>query len=119
MSDAPVRRGDILAGKYRVEYVLGAGNMGVVVAATQLDLDRLVALKFLLHGKAASREQRERFGREVRAAGRFKSQHVVRVLDVGTHDNDLYIVMEFLEGVDLANVLRAYGPLPMESAVEY
>jgi serine/threonine-protein kinase len=67
MSDAPVRCGDILAGKYRVERILGAGNMGVVVAATHVDLGQIVAIKLMLSSKAATQEQRERFLREPRA----------------------------------------------------
>jgi eukaryotic-like serine/threonine-protein kinase len=120
MSEAPVRPGDILAGKYRVERILGAGNMGVVVAAMHVELGQRVALKFLLSGKAEAREQRERFLREARAAGRLKSQHAARVLDVGTLENEApYIVMEFLEGQDLAALLKARGPLPFEEAVIY
>jgi eukaryotic-like serine/threonine-protein kinase len=120
MSEVPVLPGDILAGKYRVERVLGAGNMGVVVAATHVDLGQRVALKFMLPGKAEARERRERFLREARAAVRLKSQHIARVLDVGTLQNEApYIVMEFLEGQDLAALLKARGPLPFEEAAMY
>jgi serine/threonine-protein kinase len=120
MADPAVRPGDILAGKYRVERILGAGNMGVVVAATHVDLDQPVAIKLMLPGKAASREHRERFLREARAASRLKSQHVVRVFDVGIlEDESPYMVMEFLEGRDLAALLTAQGPLPIEEATEY
>jgi serine/threonine-protein kinase len=120
MEDAPVRPGDILASKYRVEHVLGAGNMGVVVAARHTTLGQVVALKFMLAGMAAHPAQRERFLREARAAVRLKSQHVARVLDLGTLENDApYIVMEFLEGQDLDARLKARGPLPFDEAVEY
>ncbi|APR77728.1 Serine/threonine-protein kinase pkn3 [Minicystis rosea] len=120
MVDTPVREGDVLAGKYRVDRVLGTGNMGVVVAATHVDLGQRVALKFMLPGKENGPEQRQRFLREARAAVRLRSQHVARVLDVGTLENESpYIVMEFLEGRDLADTLRARGPLPFDEAVEY
>jgi eukaryotic-like serine/threonine-protein kinase len=120
MTDAPVHPGDILAGKYRVDRVLGKGNMGVVVAATHVDLGQRVALKFMLSGQGQSREHRERFLREARAAVRLRSQHVARVIDVGTLENDApYIVMEFLEGGDLAAVLKEQGPLSFADAVEY
>jgi len=120
MNEAPVRPGDILGGKYQVEHVLGAGNMGLVVAAVHVDLGQRVALKLMLPGSCGHREHRERFLREARAAARLRSQHVARVLDVGTHANELpYIVMEFLEGRDLAALLDGRGPLPFAEAVEY
>ena len=120
MRDAPVHIGDIVAGKYRVERVLGAGAMGMVVAATQIALDWRVALKFMIGGGAAGRQNEERFLREARAAGRLRSQHAAKVLDVGTlEDGAPYIVMEFLDGKDSAAVLAERGPLPVEEAVTY
>jgi eukaryotic-like serine/threonine-protein kinase len=113
-----VREGNILAGKYRVERVLGAGGMGVVVAATHTILHQKVALKFLL-GLDQS-QWTERFMREARAAVRLKSEHVARVLDVGTLDSGApFIVMEFLEGQTLGAVLRENGPLAISEAVGY
>src|SRR5215472_12464233 len=95
----PVALGDVLAHKYRVDRVLGVGGMGVVVAATHLQLDQSVALKFMLPAAFANPEAIGRFQREARAAVKLKSEHVARVLDVGTFDDGLpYIVMEFLEG---------------------
>jgi serine/threonine protein kinase len=118
--DAPVSPGDILAGKYRVERILGAGNMGVVVAATNLALEQLVALKFMLPGKTQGPQQQERFLREARAAARLKSQHVAHVLDMGTLENGApFAVMEFLEGQDLSALLEERGPRPVDEAVEY
>jgi eukaryotic-like serine/threonine-protein kinase len=112
--------GAVLAGKYRVERILGQGNMGVVVAATNLALGQLIALKFLLPGCNVGQEQRGRFMREGRAAARLKSQHVARVLDVGTLDDGApYIVIEYLEGRDLKAILEGRGPLPVGDAVEY
>jgi serine/threonine-protein kinase len=120
MNQPPVRPGDILARKYRVERVLGAGNMGVVVAATHVDLGQRVALKHMLGTRSGSAELRERFLREARAAVRLRSQHVARVLDVGADEDEApYIVMEFLEGQDLSALLKARRQLPFEEAVEY
>ena len=92
---APVAPGEVLAGKYRVERVLGVGGMGVVVAATHLELGQLVALKFLLPAAELNAEATARFIREARAAVRISSEHVARVTDVGRLENWLpYMVME-------------------------
>ncbi len=119
-SAAGIREGDILAGKYRVERVLGAGGMGVVVAAHHMQLDEKVALKFLLPEALDNREAVARFAREARAAVKIKSEHVARIIDVGTLPNGApYIVMEYLEGGDLAAWLKQRGALPIEQAVEF
>jgi eukaryotic-like serine/threonine-protein kinase len=119
-SAAGVREGDILAGKYRVERVLGAGGMGVVVAAHHMQLDEKVALKFLLPQALDDREAVARFAREARAAVKIKSEHVARIIDVGTLPNGApFIVMEYLEGGDLAAWLKQRGALPVEQAVEF
>jgi len=120
MNEAPVREGEILAGKYRVERVLGVGGMGVVVAATHIQLEERVALKFLAKEALDSAEAVARFGREARAAVKIKSEHVARVIDVGTLETGApYMVMEYLDGGDLSQVLQAQGALPVEEAVEY
>jgi serine/threonine protein kinase len=117
---AGVRQGDILAGKYRVERVLGAGGMGVVVAAHHVQLDKRVAIKFLLQDALGNAEAVERFAREARAAVKITSEHVARVIDVGTLETGApYMVMEFLEGHDLAQWVRLRGPLPLEQAVDF
>ena len=113
MSEAPVQEGEILAGKYRVERVLGVGGMGVVVAATHIQLDERVAIKFLLKEALASGEAVARFAREARAAVKIKSEHVARVIDVGTLETGApYMVMEYLEGGDLSQVLAQPRPAP-------
>ncbi len=117
---SPVRIGEILAGKYRVERVLGAGGMGVVVLARHVQLDQLVALKFLLTESLDKPTIVARFEREARAVVRLKSDHVARVLDVGKMETGApYIVMEYLEGEDLAIALEHRGPLPVAVAVDY
>jgi len=115
-----VREGDLLAGKYRIEKVLGAGGMGVVVAARHIHLDDHVAIKFLLPETLSNAEAVARFGREARAAVKIKSEHVARVSDVGTLENGApYMVMEYLDGADLSGWLRQKGALPVEQAAEF
>ena len=119
-SFTPVRAGDILAGKYEVERVLGSGGMGVVVSAKHVHLGERVAIKFLLPQAIKKPEVVQRFLREGRAAVRIKSEHVARVYDVGTlEDGAPYMVMEFLEGADLSTVLKTRGAVPVPLAVEY
>jgi serine/threonine protein kinase len=116
----PVQAGDILAGKYRVERVLGVGGMGVVVAAMHMQLERRVALKFMLPEVLGDGAALERFQREARAAARLRSEHVARILDVGLLDTGSpYMVMEYLEGSDLAAILRSQGPLEVPVIADY
>lgn len=117
-----IGRGSVLAGKYQVERVLGVGGMGVVVSARHLQLAQKVALKFLLPEVAKDAETVERFLREAQAASRIRNEHVARVIDVGTlpEVGAPYMVMELLEGRDLAGVLADRGgPLPAVQAVDY
>jgi len=117
---AGAQPGQILAGKYRVERVLGEGGMGVVLAAHHLHLDKRVALKFLRPEVAANRELVARFANEARSAGKIQSEHVARVLDVGVlDDGSPYMVMEYLEGTDLAGLIRQRKGLPGPEAIEY
>jgi serine/threonine protein kinase len=119
-SESPVAPGDVLAGKYRVDRILGAGGMGLVVAATHLTIHQRVALKFLRPDAARMPETKERFLREAQAAVRLKSEHVAKVLDVGTlEDGSPYMVMEYLEGSTLGDVVRKHGPLPVADAVSH
>ncbi len=115
----PVRVGEVLAGKYRIEGVLGRGGVAVVVAARHLQLDERVAIKFLLPEALSSAEGVARFDREARAAVKIKSEHVVHIIDVGRLDGGApYIVMEHLEGEDLEVWLERRGPLRFELAAE-
>lgn len=106
-------------GKFRVENVLGRGGMGVVLEATNTQLDQRVALKFLTSG-LGDPSVVERFTREARAAVKLRSEHVARVFDVG-HDGARgpYIVMELLDGSTLASVVRESGKIPVHRAAEY
>jgi eukaryotic-like serine/threonine-protein kinase len=112
--------GEVLAGKYRVDRVLGEGGMGVVVAATHLELDERVALKFMKAELSANVQAAERFLREARAAVKLKSEHVARIHDVGKLENGApFIVMEYLEGLDLGAIVERRGPLPLIEACDY
>src|SRR4051794_4038244 len=114
----PLDVGDVLAKKYRIERLVGEGGTGLVVAARHLQLERLVAIKFL-RTALASDEIRTRFEREARAIGQIESEHVVLVLDVGALDDfSPYMVMEYLDGRDLAKILKEDGPLSVEDAVD-
>lgn len=117
---APVAPGDLLAGKYVVERVLGEGGMGVVVAATHRQLGQRVAVKFLLAEFCQHPEAVARFLREAQAAVRIQSEHVARTIDVGTLESGApYMVMEFLSGRDLASELATRGALSVEEAVGF
>jgi serine/threonine protein kinase len=117
---AALHAGQVLAGKYRVERVLGAGGMGVVVAARHIHLDAPVALKFMTEAALADQALVSRFLREARATARLRGEHVIRVSDVGELDSGApYMVMEHLQGQDLAALLASLGPPPIASAVEY
>lgn len=118
--EAAVRVGEVLAAKYRVDRVLGAGGMGVVVAATHLQLDQVVALKFVHTEAMHNPEIISRFEREARAAVRLKSEHAARIIDVGRLESGSpYIVMEYLEGQDLAQLLEQRRTLPVAVASDY
>src|ERR1700761_3382639 len=116
----PTVPGTVLAGKYRVERIIGMGGMGVVVEARHIALDERVALKFLLPEYAQVAEASARFLREARNAVKIKSEHVARVSDVGTLESGApYMVMEYLEGRDLSGLLQSSGVLPVVDAVDY
>jgi len=120
MDASPVAPGQILAGKYRIERVLGEGGMGVVVEAHDTGLERRVAIKFLLPDFVKHVEAKERFIREARAAAKIQSEHVARVIDVSTLETGApYMVMEFLEGSDLSRVIETSGPMAVEDAALY
>jgi serine/threonine protein kinase len=112
--------GQVLLGKYRIERVLGVGGMGAVVLATHLQLEERVAIKFLLSSVSRQPEIVERFLREGRTAIKIRSEHCVRVLDVGTLEGgEPYMVMEYMEGRDLDATIRESGPLPIADAVDF
>jgi serine/threonine-protein kinase len=115
-----VRPGEVLAGKYRVERTLGSGGMGYVVAARHLQLDQLVAMKFLRTGVNDNTEATARFLREAKAAVKLKNEHIAKVFDVGTLETrEPYMVMEYLEGSDLSALLKQRGTIGAHEAADY
>ncbi len=118
--DTEVLPGQILAGKFRIEQVLGRGGMGVVVAATHIQLEERVAIKFLLPEALKNAEAVRRFEREARAAVKIKSEHVARVTDVGQLETGSpYMVMEYLSGMDLGQYLERHGALTVTESADY
>jgi eukaryotic-like serine/threonine-protein kinase len=115
-----VQQGDLLAGKYRVENVLGEGGMGYVVAALHEQLNQRVAVKLLSPLLCENDDSVTRFLREARAAVRIRSEHVARVLDVGElPDGSPYMVMEYLLGRDLAAEISERKQLEVTQAIDY
>ena len=113
-----MRLGDVVAGNYRVERLLGRGGMGMVVAARHVHLGERVAVKLLLPGSPVTPRAFARFVREGRAAARMRSEHAARVRDVGAlSTGEPYLVLEYLHGVDLRTLLRKRGPFPIDAAV--
>ncbi|MDQ3301611.1 MAG: serine/threonine protein kinase, partial [Myxococcota bacterium] len=103
--------GTVLLGKYRVDEVLGVGGMGRVVRASHLYLQQSVAIKILLPEMAADESTVSRFLREAQATVHLKSEHIARMIDVGTMpDGTPFMIMEYLEGNDLNQILRHHGP---------
>lgn len=118
-SDLFTVTGTLLAGKYRVDRVLGQGGMGIVLAATNEALQQRVAIKLLRDPNTDARAL-GRFEREARAAARLRSEHVARVLDVGKlEDGRPYMVMEHLEGFDLGCLIDQGTDIPIGELVDY
>jgi serine/threonine-protein kinase len=105
-------------GRYRLQAPIGKGGMGDVWLAWDLSLRRNVALKILRSSTVPSPDTVKRFEREAQAAGQLRSQHVVRVFDFGASDDGLYyIAMEYLPGLNLADMVQRFGPMPPGRAI--
>jgi serine/threonine-protein kinase len=117
--DAPVKAGDIIDGRYQLERVIGTGGMAVVVAAIDIDVSERVAIKFLFKKAARHKEILQRFEREKAVIGRLEGEHVARMLGSGVVKNTPYMVMEYLQGRDLSDLLRVQKTLQVEQAAEY
>jgi eukaryotic-like serine/threonine-protein kinase len=110
--------GTTVAGKYRVDRMIGRGGMGAVFQAANLAIGKRVALKFLDHEAAKNREACQRFQREAEAAGMAESAHIVQIFDSGVTDSGLpFLVMELLTGEDLRARLRREGRLSVSAAL--
>jgi len=117
---SPVRAGEIVAGKYQVDEILGSGGNGVVVAAMHLELRTRVAIKFLGPDALKDDVAAARLLREARATARIPSEHVAGILDAGTLESGApYLVMELFDGVDLATLIRERRRVDTNEAVGY
>jgi len=115
MRPEEIRPGGLVAGKYRIRTILGRGH-GVLVEAFNTEFDQRVAIRLLLAGQTDDKEL-ERFRREARTLAKLESEHVARIIDVGTQqDGTFYLVRQFLEGSDLATHVKKRGPLPLQEA---
>jgi hypothetical protein len=110
--------GTVLAGRYRVIGLLGRGGMGEVVRADDLKLGQPVALKFLPDALAREADALARFHQEVRVARQLSHPNLCRVFDIGEVDGRPFLTMEFIDGEDLASLIRRIGRLPADKAVE-
>jgi serine/threonine protein kinase len=119
MGSVPPRIGTLIAGKYRIERVIGDGGMGIVVVATDTALRRRVAVKVLRPDRGDSSPAAQRFLREARASAAIESEHVARVFEVGETDNGApYLVMEYLRGRTLADLIAEREQLPIEHVID-
>jgi serine/threonine-protein kinase len=110
--------GDLIGGKYRVDALCASGGMAAIFSGQHLVLGQRVAIKVML-AESVHEAAVERFMREAQAAARVETEHVTRVMDAGLLDNGLpFLVMEFLEGCDLAALLTSRGPLPYGEVVD-
>lgn len=115
-----IHPGELLDGRYTVEHVIGRGGAGVVMAARQRKRRKRVAVKVLRPDTPRDAETIARFVREGRVGAQIRSTHVARVLKTLTLDSgEPCLVLEYLEGRDLASLLAAHGPLPVAQAVSY
>ena len=110
--------GDLLAGRYQILGLLGRGGMGEVYRAEDLTLGQPVALKFLPDAVAGDAQRLERFRSEVSVARQVSHPNVCRVYDIGEADGHIFLSMEFIDGEDLASLLRRIGRLAPDKAVE-
>lgn len=118
MRDANPQPGEVVAGRYRIHSVLGRGR-GILYLAEHTGIEQRVALRLVSPSLADAREI-ERFRREARALARLSSEHVARILDVGTlPDGSLYLARQYLEGVNLAAHVAKRGALPVVEAVDW
>jgi serine/threonine protein kinase len=114
------RVGELIAGRYEVEEIIGRGGMAFVLGARHVELGQHVAIKLLRVDTPQRGEVYARFLREARACAQLRSDHVVRVFDVGHMDNgEPFMVMERLTGGDLGRLVDAGGSLPIDDAASY
>jgi serine/threonine protein kinase len=108
----------ILTGRYRLEERLGSGGMAVVYRAQDLTLERKVAIKILRKDYSDNNEFKERFRQEAKAAANLSHPNIVTVHDFGFYANQLFIVMEYVPGIDLKSLLKEHGKLSLVDSIE-
>ena len=111
--------GTTLAGRFRILGLLGKGGMGEVYRALDLTLNQMVALKFISHAAHTSEAALARFRNEVRIARQVSHPNVCRVYDIGVIEGQHFLSMEYVDGEDLASLLRRIGRLPSDKALEF
>jgi serine/threonine protein kinase len=112
------KAGDVIAGKYALERIIGQGGMGAVFAARHVKLGHAVAIKVMLADRQ-NEEAARRFMNEGRASAHIQNEHVVRIFDIDEEHGYAYMVLELLQGDDLAQVLESQGRLAAHVAVGY
>lgn len=111
--------GQVLAGKYRIDEKIAEGGMGCVYRATHVLMEKTVAIKVLHPALAADDKIVTRFTREAKAASRISHPHAIVVTDFGESEKGIvYLVMEYLRGQTLKNIIRTEGPMPLERVVK-
>lgn len=111
--------GQVLAGKYRIDEKIDEGGMGCVYRATHVLMEKTVAVKVLHPALAADDKIVARFTREAKAASRISHPHAINVTDFGESENGIvYLVMEYLRGRTLKDIVRGEGPMPLARVVE-
>src|SRR6202047_959057 len=120
--------GTVLGGRYRLDAQIGRGGMSTVYRAFDTVLERPVAVKLMHREIASDSDQLERFGREARSVAQLSHPHIVTVIDAGEelspeghdlHGSAPYIVLEYVEGETLKDLIRREGPLEICEAIAY
>jgi serine/threonine-protein kinase len=117
LTRAPVS-GDLIAGRYELEELVGSGGMSSVFRAYDRQLERRVAIKILHERYAEENEYVERFRREARAVARLTHPNIVTVIDRGEDEGRQFIVFEYVDGENLKELVERTGPLPLRRAIE-
>src|SRR5207247_3049912 len=111
--------GQTLAGKYKIDKLIKRGGMGAVYRGKHVLMDKTVAIKVLRPALAVDDEVVARFSREAKAASRISHPHAVSVTDFGEAESGVvFLVMEYLDGRTLKDIIRSEGPMPLKRAVE-